>query len=82
MLRFSKRKQAENSDEVRDEIPQGHETSDKELQASDQFHCISSSTTGRKKILLYDECYLSMWFTQTGDPGSPITLCHVSGRRL
>ena len=60
--------------EISGEEPQGHETSDEEPQAPDQFHCISSSTMGRKKICLYEESYLSMGFTWTGDPGCPIPL--------
>ena len=63
MCRFMKRKHAKNYDEVSVEIPQGHETSDDELQAHDQFHCISSSITGRKKICRYDESCLSIGFT-------------------
>ena len=35
MWRFLKRKHAKNSDEVSDEIPQSHDTSDEETQAPD-----------------------------------------------
>ena len=81
MWRFLKRKHAINSDEASDEIRQGHEASDEEAQAPDQFHCISSSTTGRKKIL-YDGSHFSMGFTKAGNPGCPILLCVMCGKRL
>jgi hypothetical protein len=54
----------DNSDEV----------SDEESEASDQFHC-TSATTDTKKVQLYDESYLSMDFTWTGDSSCPILLC-------
>ena len=50
--------------------------------APDHFHCISGITTGRKKIRLYGESYLSVGFTWTGDPGFLIPLCVVCGKRL
>ena len=60
MWRFLEEEAYRKFDEVSSEIPQSDETSDEEPQASDQSHYISSSTTGRKKIRLYDESYLSM----------------------
>jgi hypothetical protein len=67
MWRFLKRKRAikegdfspshmDNSDEVH-----GEETQD-----FHKFHC-NSATTDTKKVLLYNESYLSMGFTWTGD---------------
>ena len=41
MWRFLKRKHAENSDEVSDEMPKDRETNDENPQATDQFHRIS-----------------------------------------
>jgi hypothetical protein len=59
-----------NSDKVGDE----------ESQASDKFHC--TSATADKKVCLYNENYLSMGFTWTGDSSCPIPLCLVWGERL
>jgi hypothetical protein len=57
------------------------EVSDKESQASDNFHC-TSATIDTKKAHLYNESYLSMDFTWTGDSSYPIPLCLICGERL
>jgi hypothetical protein len=57
------------------------EVSDEESQASDKFHC-TIATTNTKKARLYNESYLSMGFTWTGDSGCPIPLCFVCAKRL
>ena len=82
MWRLLKRKHADNSDEASDEMKRGHKTSDEEPQTPDQFHCIISSTTGRKEIRLDDASYLSIRFLRTGDPGCPVSLCVACGKRL
>ena len=58
MRRFFKRKLAENSDEVSDEIPQGHETSDEETQAP-----LTNSTALVVQQRAESESYLSMGLT-------------------
>jgi hypothetical protein len=58
----------ENSDEV----------SDEESKASDKFHC-TGATTNTTKVRVYNESYLSMGFTRTGDSSFP--LCFICGKR-
>jgi hypothetical protein len=67
-------KHADNSDEVNDE----------ESQASDKFHC-TSATNDTQKVRLYNESYLSMCFTLTGDSSCPIpgmSNASIAGRFL
>ena len=73
MWQFLKRKRSENHNEGGDE----------ESQAPDKFQSTNSkSTSGINDIRLYNESYLSMGFTWTGDPSCPIPLCTVCGKRL
>ena len=73
MWQFLKRKRSENHNEGGDE----------ESQAPDKFQSTNrKSTSGINKIRLYNESYLSMGFTWTGDPSCPIPLCTVCGKRL
>jgi hypothetical protein len=57
------------------------EVSDEESQARDKFRCISA-TTDIKNISLYNESYLSIRFTWSGDSSCPLSLCFVCGRQL
>jgi hypothetical protein len=57
------------------------EVSDENSQASDKLHC-TSATIDTKKAHLYNESYLSMDFTWTGDPSCPVPLCLICGIRL
>jgi hypothetical protein len=56
-----------------------HTDNSEESEASDKFHCTSASTD-TKKVRLYNESYLSMGFTWTGDSSCPIPLCLVCGK--
>ena len=60
MWRILKRKHAENSDAIRDEIPHSHETSDEEAQAPDQCHCITSSKKLSDVVLGTYKFYLAL----------------------
>jgi hypothetical protein len=57
------------------------EVSDEELSASVKFHC-TSATTDTKRSHLYNESYILMCFTWTGDSSCPIPLCLVCGKQL
>jgi hypothetical protein len=52
-----------------------------ESQAYDKFHC-TGATVDTKKVHLYNESYISMGFTWTGDSICPILLCLVCGKQL
>ncbi|XP_072909831.1 zinc finger BED domain-containing protein 5-like isoform X6 [Hemitrygon akajei] len=67
----SRPRPTDNSDKVTDE----------ELQSSESFHC-TSAKMDTKKVRFYNESYLSMGFTWTGDPRCPVPLCLVCGKQL
>jgi hypothetical protein len=71
MWRFLKRPVIKERDFSPRHMDNSDDVSDEESQAFDKFHC-TSATTDTRKVLLYNESYLSMGFTWAGDSSCPI----------
>jgi hypothetical protein len=80
MWRFGKRRRVtKDGDFSPTHTDNFDEVSDEEPQAPDRFHD-TTATRDTKKVHLYNESYLSMCFTWTGDSSCPIPLCLICGK--